>query len=54
MGQIAARTVINQIEKTAEYVPEIAVEPELIIRASSGSVPHKDATARTARVRSAI
>lgn len=54
MGQIAARTVINQIEKTAEYVPEIAVEPELIIRASSGSVPHKGATARTARVRSAI
>jgi DNA-binding LacI/PurR family transcriptional regulator len=35
MGQIAARTIINQIEKTADYEPEIIVEPELIQRASS-------------------
>jgi LacI family transcriptional regulator len=38
MGQIAARTIIDQIEKTAEYVPEIMIEPELIMRASSGRV----------------
>ncbi len=38
MGQIAARTIIDQIEKTAEYKPEIMIEPELIRRASSGPV----------------
>jgi LacI family transcriptional regulator len=38
MGQIAARTIIDQIEKTAEYAPEIMIEPELIRRASSGRV----------------
>ena len=36
MGQIAAKTIIDQIEKTAEYQSEIMVEPELIHRASSG------------------
>jgi LacI family transcriptional regulator len=38
MGQIAAKTIIDQIEKTAEYQPEIMIEPELIQRASSGRV----------------
>jgi LacI family transcriptional regulator len=38
MGQIAAKTIIDQIEKTAEYEPEIMVEPELVQRASSGPV----------------
>jgi LacI family transcriptional regulator len=38
MGQIAARTIIDQIEKTAKYVPDIMIEPELIRRASSGRV----------------
>lgn len=38
MGQIAAQCVIDQIEGTAEYVPEIAIEPELVVRASSGPV----------------
>lgn len=38
MGQIAAKTIIDQIEKTAEYQPEIIVEPELIPRASTGPV----------------
>ena len=42
MGQIAAKTIIDQIEKTAEYTPEIMVEPELIRRASSG--PAKGST----------
>lgn len=36
MGQIAAKTLIEQIEKTAEYQAEIVVEPELVSRASSG------------------
>jgi len=29
MGQIAAQTVVDQIEGRGEYVPEIAIEPEL-------------------------
>jgi len=39
MGKIAAQCVIDQIERVAEYVPEIAIEPELIVRASSGPAP---------------
>lgn len=38
MGQIAAKTIIEQIEKAAEYQPEIVVEPEFVPRASSGPV----------------
>jgi DNA-binding LacI/PurR family transcriptional regulator len=38
MGQIAAKTIIDQIEKTAGYEPEITIEPELVQRASSGRV----------------
>jgi DNA-binding LacI/PurR family transcriptional regulator len=36
MGQIAAKTLIDQIEQRAEFQPEIVIEPELIVRASSG------------------
>src|SRR5271155_512718 len=39
MGQIAAQCVLDQIEGISEYVPEIAIEPELIVRASSGPAP---------------
>ena len=35
MGQIAAETVISQIEGRGEYVPEIAIEPEFVQRAST-------------------
>jgi LacI family transcriptional regulator len=38
MGQIAAKTIIDQIEKAAEYQAEIVIEPELIQRVSSGCV----------------
>ncbi len=38
MGQIAAKTVIDQIEGNAPYLPEIVVEPELVVRASTGPV----------------
>ena len=38
MGQIAARTLIEQIERTANYQSEIVVEPEFVPRASSGPV----------------
>jgi DNA-binding LacI/PurR family transcriptional regulator len=35
MGQIAAQTVVNLIENRMEFVPEIAVDPELVVRAST-------------------
>src|SRR6267378_3681093 len=39
MGQIAAQTVVDQIEGRGEYVPEIAIEPELAVRKSTGPAP---------------
>jgi DNA-binding LacI/PurR family transcriptional regulator len=36
MGQIAAQTVVDQIEGRGEYVPEIAIEPEFVVRSSTG------------------
>jgi DNA-binding LacI/PurR family transcriptional regulator len=41
MGQIAAQTVVDLIEGRGEYVPEIAIEPEFVIRQSTGSAPHR-------------
>jgi LacI family transcriptional regulator len=41
MGQIAAQTIVDQIEGRAEYVPEIAIEPEFVVRASTGPVPSR-------------
>jgi DNA-binding LacI/PurR family transcriptional regulator len=35
MGYMAAQTLIDQIEEKTEYVPEIAIEPELVVRAST-------------------
>ena len=39
MGRIAARTLIQRIENKADLRPEIVIEPELVVRASSGPVP---------------
>lgn len=39
MGQIAAQTVIDQIEGNAEYVEQIAIEPEFVVRDSTAGVP---------------
>ena len=36
MGRIAAQTLLDRIEDRAPFVPEIAIEPELVARASSG------------------
>ena len=43
MGQIAARTLIDQIEGEADYLPEIAIEPEFVVRASTGPAPSRPA-----------
>ena len=39
MGQIAAQTVVDQIEGRGEYVAEIAIEPEFVVRESTGPAP---------------
>jgi LacI family transcriptional regulator len=39
MGQIAAQTVVDLIEGRGEYVPEIAIEPEFVVRESTGLAP---------------
>jgi DNA-binding LacI/PurR family transcriptional regulator len=36
MGRIAAETLLDRIEDRAPFIPEIAVEPELITRRSTG------------------
>ncbi len=36
MGRIAAKTLLDWIEGRSEFTPEIAVEPELVIRNSTG------------------
>src|SRR6266446_157711 len=41
MGQIAAQTVIERIEERGTYQPEIAIEPEFVIRQSTGPAPHR-------------
>ena len=35
MGEMAARTLLDRIEGKIKYVPEIAIEPELVVRKSS-------------------
>ena len=36
MGEIAAQTLVSQIEGHEEYVAEIAIEPEFVVRDSTG------------------
>lgn len=38
MGEIAAQTLVHQIEGKEEYVPAIAIEPEFVIRDSTARV----------------
>jgi len=35
MGEIAARTLLNQIENAEPRVPEITIEPEFVVRSST-------------------
>jgi DNA-binding LacI/PurR family transcriptional regulator len=42
MGEIAAKTLIGQIEGNEEYVVEIAIEPEFVVRSSTGPVRRRD------------
>jgi LacI family transcriptional regulator len=40
MGHIAAQTLLGRIEGQIKYLPEIAIEPELVVRKSSGHARH--------------
>jgi DNA-binding LacI/PurR family transcriptional regulator len=39
MGEIAARSLLGQIKDSAEYVPEILIEPEFVVRKSTAKAP---------------
>jgi len=48
MGQIAAQTAIERIEGRGTYETEIAIEPEFVVRESSGAAPGRQAHASMA------
>jgi LacI family transcriptional regulator len=53
MGEIAASTLLDRIEERGDYLPEIAVEPEFVIRQSTVRISSRtsqtlDSTARLA------
>lgn len=39
MGELAARALLNRIEGVGEFVQEIAVEPDFVVRCSTGKAP---------------
>jgi DNA-binding LacI/PurR family transcriptional regulator len=39
MGEIASRTILDRIGDGGEYVSEIAIEPEFVVRQSTGPAP---------------
>jgi len=39
MGETAARTLLNRIDDREDYVPEIQIEPELVVRNSTARAP---------------
>src|SRR5580704_4786017 len=39
MGEIAARSLLGQIKDSKEYVPEILIEPEFVVRKSTAKAP---------------
>jgi LacI family transcriptional regulator len=41
MGEIAAETIISKIENDQEHPSEIAIEPTLIVRESTGPPPQR-------------
>lgn len=43
MGEIAAQTLVGQLEERDGYVPEIAIEPELVIRDSTARITQAQA-----------
>ena len=46
MGEIVARTLLNRIEKHEDWIPEISIEPEFVMRNSTARAPAQPATVR--------
>jgi DNA-binding LacI/PurR family transcriptional regulator len=44
MGEIAARTLLDRIEDRTDYTAEIAIEPQFVVRESSGKSPPHQST----------
>jgi DNA-binding LacI/PurR family transcriptional regulator len=53
MGQIAAQTLIDRIEERGTYLPEIAIEPQFVVRESTGPVAARTLAKPIAQERSA-
>jgi LacI family transcriptional regulator len=46
MGEIAARTLLNRIEGIEDFLPEIIIQPELVVRDSTARAPAQTAPLR--------
>jgi len=46
MGETAARTLLKRIEDHEQWVPKITIEPEFVVRDSTGPAPSKRSIAR--------
>ena len=53
MGEIAARTLLDRIEGHEDWVPEIAIEPEFVVRNSTDRVTVQPSAARNHQYASA-
>lgn len=47
MGEIAARTLVNRIEQHEDWVPEIVIEPEFVVRHSTAKAQDVASVMRT-------
>jgi DNA-binding LacI/PurR family transcriptional regulator len=54
MGEIAARTLLNRIEEREDWVAEIAIEPEFVVRNSTARAPALAVTSRDGRNRDVL
>jgi DNA-binding LacI/PurR family transcriptional regulator len=48
MGEVAARTLLKRLEDHGSWVPKIAIEPELVVRDSTGPAPTERPVSRDA------
>jgi len=48
MGEIAARTLLKRLEDHGSWVPQITIEPELVVRDSTGPAPTERTVGRDA------
>jgi hypothetical protein len=52
MGEIAARTLLSRIDDSEPYVPEIAIEPEFVVRNSTARARQQNTVADRIQSRS--